>query len=84
MREVQRSLSDIRKIIEAHLGEEVKVRANKGRRRVEERYGIIKETYPCLFTVKVIGAGHIVSYSYAELLTKEVEVELCSTRQKLL
>lgn len=78
------SLSEIRKIVEAHLGEKVKVRANKGRKRVEEKYGIIEETYPCLFTIKIVEAGHKVSYSYAELLTREVEVELCSTREKLL
>ncbi len=81
---MKNSLNEIRKIVEAHLGEKVKVRANKGRKRVEEKYGIIEETYPCLFTIKVIEAGHKVSYSYVELLTREVEVELCSTQQKLL
>lgn len=81
---MKNSLNEIRKIIEAHLGEKVKIRANKGRKRVEEKYGVIEETYPCLFTIKVIEAGHKISYSYAELLTREVEVELCSTHQKLL
>lgn len=84
MKRVKNSLSEIRKIIEAHLGERVRVRANKGRKRVEEKYGVIEETYPCLFTIKIVEAGHKVSYSYAELLTKEVELELCSTHQKIL
>jgi len=84
VKRVKNSLSEIRKIIEAHLGERVRVRANKGRKRVEEKYGVIEETYPCLFTIKIVEAGHKVSYSYAELLTKEVELELCSTHQKIL
>ncbi|KUK14120.1 MAG: Veg family protein [Synergistetes bacterium] len=81
---MKNSLSEIRKKIEAHLGEKVRVRANKGRKKIEEKYGVLEETYPCLFTVKIVEAGHKVSYSYAELLTREVEVELCSTRQKIL
>ncbi|NCC56620.1 MAG: hypothetical protein EOM17_03240, partial [Synergistales bacterium] len=50
----------------------------KGRRKVEERQGIILETYPNLFTLYVESQDSKVSFSYAELLTREVELELLS------
>ncbi len=76
-------LCKIREQVRSHLGEAVKVRSSKGRRKVEEKKGIIKAIYPRLFTVYIQDYERVVSFSYAELLTKEVEVELLTTNQKL-
>ena len=56
----------------------VRYRTAKGRRKVEERQGVILETYPNLFTLYVESQDSKVSFSYAELLTREVELELLS------
>jgi len=46
--------------------------------------GVIVETYPHLFTMYVESQQSTVSFSYAELLTKEVEVEILPDNKKLI
>ena len=53
----------------------VKYRTSKGRRKIEEKQGVVLEVYPNLFTLYVESQDSKVSFSYAELLTKEVELE---------
>ena len=45
------TLESIREIVSLHKGSKISYRAANGRRKIEERTGIIKETYPSLFTV---------------------------------
>ncbi|EFC92370.1 conserved hypothetical protein [Dethiosulfovibrio peptidovorans DSM 11002] len=70
------SIQSIRQRVARYKGNTVRYRATKGRRKTEERRGVILETYPCLFTLYVESQHSKVSFSYAELLTKEVELEL--------
>ena len=51
---------------------------------MEERQGIILETYPNLFTMYVESQQSTVSFSYVELLTKEVELEILPGHEKLI
>lgn len=63
--------------IETLLGREMRVRVNLGRRKVIECNGILEEIYPNLFIVSVrknIGEVRRISYSYADVLTKTVEL----------
>ncbi|HPQ78778.1 MAG TPA: Veg family protein [Synergistales bacterium] len=46
--------------------------------------GVIVETYPHLFTMYVESQRSTVSFSYAELLTREVEVEILPGNRKLI
>ena len=41
----------IKKELENHIGKKVIVRANKGRKKIVTRKGILKATYPSLFAV---------------------------------
>jgi len=78
------NLATIRDRVELYKGSKVRYRASKGRRKTEERTGVIVETYPNLFTMYVESQQSTVSFSYAELLTKEVEVEILPENKKLL
>lgn len=76
-RKVNREIIDeIREDIESYLGERVKVKANKGRRRVEEREGTLENIYPNLFVVRLDEDQHHrrISFTYADVLTEVVEV----------
>ncbi len=70
-------LMQIRQDIEAYLGETVILRTNKGRKKVKTHQGIIEDTFPSVFTVK-IDCGTLserrISYSYCDILTETVEV----------
>ncbi len=70
------SLSAIREQVYLHRGSRVFYRAANGRRKAEARQGVIVEAYPSLFTLYVESQNSTVSFSYADLLTKEVELRL--------
>lgn len=73
-------LVDIKRDLEAYVGEKIRLRANKGRKKVIEREGVLEGTYPNIFIVRLEEADseRRVSYSYADLLTEAVELVVCS------
>lgn len=75
-------LSDIKRDLEFHLGARIKLKANRGRRKVIEREGVLEKTYPSIFIVKLKEADseRCVSYSYADLLTEAVELVICGAQ----
>lgn len=75
------SLLEIKRSLEPHVGAKVLLRANGGRRKTIERTGVLEETYPSVFIVKLDQEQHAfkrVSYSYADILTESVEVTVCN------
>ncbi|HHW10962.1 MAG TPA: hypothetical protein GXX29_13430 [Firmicutes bacterium] len=70
-------LDHIRQSLEASVGKRVKLKASRGRRKVVEAEGILEQTYPKVFVIKVNNASNSVqrlSYSYADVLTATVEL----------
>ena len=49
---------------------------SKGRNRTEETEGILLDVYPKLFPLFDESSASTVSFSYAEILTREVELEI--------
>lgn len=66
----------IRKELESHLGKRVIVKANKGRKKIVTRKGVLKATYPSLFVLEVYNGDEVVtaSYTYSDVLTSTVKV----------
>jgi uncharacterized protein Veg len=81
--EMTDTLSAIREQVTLHRGSRVFYRAANGRRKAEARQGIIMEAYPSLFTLFVESQNSTVSFSYADLLTKEVELKLLPLEDKV-
>lgn len=73
---MQRTLTSIKDEIVSYRGRLVRCRTSKGRNRTEETQGILLDVYPKLFTMYVESRASTVSFSYAEILTKEVELEI--------
>lgn len=74
------SVTKIRKDLENCIGKTVILRANKGRKRIVVREGILESAYPSLFVVKVSNeydSTRRVSYTYSDVLTSTVEVTVC-------
>ncbi len=74
------ALHEIKKSLDGLIGERILLRANGGRRKTIERFGVLEETYPSVFVVKLDpsdGSFERVSYSYADVLTETVELMLC-------
>lgn len=70
------ALEQIKEDLESYVGKRVKLRANRGRRKVIEAEGILEKTYPKVFVVKLgkDSAVKRMSYSYADVLTSTVEL----------
>ena len=67
----------IKSDLETYVGTKMRLRANMGRCKIIEREGVLEETHPNLFVVKVEekrNRHRRVSYSYADVLTKTVEL----------
>lgn len=67
----------IRTDLKIHVGSRMRLRANMGRCKIIEREGVLEETHPNLFIVRVEekrDRSRRVSYSYADILTRTVEL----------
>ncbi len=71
-----KTLSSIKEEIASYKGKRVRCRVSKGRNRVEEIEGVISEIYPNLFTLCDDSRESTVSFSYAEILTREVILDI--------
>ncbi len=73
------SVTKIRKDLEESIGKSVILRANKGRKRIVTREGVLESVYPNLFVVKISNeydSVRRVSYTYSDVLTSTVEVTI--------
>jgi len=71
-----RTLTSIKDEIVTYKGQRVKCRTLKGRNKMEVTQGIVVNVYPKIFTLYVESKASTVSFSYAEVLTREVELEV--------
>ncbi|HAA34762.1 MAG TPA: Veg protein [Firmicutes bacterium] len=78
------TLVQIRKELESHVGEKIKLRANRGRRKTFEKVGVLESTYPSIFVIRVDEENYYqrLSFSYADVLTSTVELSLCGVDNK--
>ncbi|MBO5363934.1 MAG: Veg family protein [Clostridia bacterium] len=80
---MQNDLVKIKSDLADNIGSKVRLTAKKGRKQTVTREGVIEGTYPSVFTVKLdvdedfMASERRVSYSYADVLTKTVELIIC-------
>ncbi len=78
-------LEEIKEEVHSFVGQEVMVKANRGRRKEMRKEGILEKTYPNVFVVKIDDHDQIrrLSYSYADLLTDNVEIKTKEDETKI-
>ncbi|MFW5991789.1 MAG: Veg family protein [Halanaerobiaceae bacterium] len=78
-------LNEIRRNVNSFIGQEVMVKANRGRRKEMKKEGILEQTHPNVFVVKIDDHNQIrrLSYSYADLLTDSVELKVKDDHTKI-
>ena len=75
-------LDKIREDLDEFVGKPIRIKANRGRKRIFEVEGILEQTYPKVFVV-CFTERHVerrISYSYADLLTQSVELSFGNNR----
>ena len=77
---VQDDITKIKTSLSDNVGHKVRLTAKKGRKQTVTREGVIESIYPSIFTIKLdnkndyLASERRVSYSYADVLTKSVEL----------
>lgn len=77
----ENTLKMIQRDIQNCIGKKVILRADKGRKRIVTREGVIEAAYPNLFVVEidnVFGSKRRVSHTYTDVFTGTVEVTVRS------
>lgn len=75
------TLDQIRKNITGYIGQKVTLKADKGRKKVMVKEGVLENTYPSIFVVKIEGEfdeDRRICYSYSDVLTSTVELTFSS------
>ena len=78
------TLDKIRVTLKKHLGKTIVLKANKGRKQVVTKVGVLENVYPSVFVVKLGGTSdgnQRVSYSYSDLLTANVKLQICKNQE---
>lgn len=75
-------LERIREDLDLFVGKTIRIKANRGRKRIFEVDGVLEQTYPKVFVVrfKERQIERRISYSYADLLTQVVELSVDNNR----
>ena len=63
------TLNKIRQTLEKHLGRKIVLKANKGRKQIVTKKGVLEKVYPSIFVVKLDDEDNgysRVSYSYSD------------------
>lgn len=69
-------ITKLKQDIDTQVGQKIIVKGSLGRNRLFEKQGTIDSTYPNIFVVKYEEDNRRVTYSYTDVLTKSVEVEV--------
>ncbi len=80
------ALEKVKETLESNIGERVKLKANRGRRRTYVNEGIIHDIYPSVFTVLVNideKRTRTLCYTYSDILTSNVELIVCKNNQRI-
>ena len=79
-----RPLAEIKSDLEAFVGSNVRLKANRGRNRIVEKEGVLESIYPNIFVIKLNErkVERRVSYSYADVLTETVELYVQHSEQE--
>lgn len=72
----KKDISKVKEDIATQVGQKIIVKGSLGRNRLFEKVGTIESTYPNIFVVKYDDNNRKVTYSYTDILTKSVEVEV--------
>lgn len=80
------TLNQIKEGLEHYVGHRVRLRANKSRKRVVVKEGVIEEIYPSIFVIKVEEDNknpRKMSFCYSDLLTHNIELFLCENDKNI-
>ncbi len=78
MRKDLLQLADIKRQIGEIKGRNINIEVNRGRKKFEQYSGVIENTYPSVFTVRIDNCEsiHNVTCSYSDVLCGDVKISV--------
>ena len=77
----QAQISKVRASVHQQCGNRVKIQLDRGRNKVDIQEGVIQKAYPSVFTILVDdeqdNAPQLLSFSYTDIITKNIRMKLC-------
>ena len=71
----------VRASVKQQCGNRVIIQLDKGRNKIDIQEGVIKEAYPSVFTILIDDSDNrpaqLLSFSYTDIITKEIRMKLC-------
>ena len=69
------TIEKIKNKIKEHLGEEIEIKFNGSRNKIESYNAILKDVYNSIFTVQIKNEyNEVKSFSYSDVLTKTLQI----------
>jgi len=78
LRKTGLSIETIREKINELVGKNICMEVCRGRKQVKKYSGVVENTFPSVFVVRLTDGGHVVSslsYSYSDVLCGDVIIE---------
>ena len=78
MRKTSLSIDTIRGKINELVGKNIYMEVCRGRKQIKKYNGVIENTFPSVFVVRLTDGGHVVdslSYSYSDVLCGDVVID---------
>ena len=72
----QKDITNLKTDIDEKIGQKIIVKGSVGRSRAFEKEATIEKAYPNIFVVKYEENNRNVTYSYTDILTRTVEVDV--------
>ena len=66
------NIDKIKNKIDSYKGHVISFRFNGSRNQIEEFSATIVDTYPAIFTVRVVDSNFVKSFSYSDILIKKL------------
>ncbi|SEM84431.1 Uncharacterized protein Veg [Ligilactobacillus sp. WC1T17] len=76
------NLADIKNKLDRCVGDSLTVTSHIGRKKVNKCHGVLKETFPAIFIIELDDENNAVkrvSYSYTDVLTKNIKIDFASS-----
>ena len=77
----QAQISKVWASVHQQCGNRVKIQLDRGRNKVDIQEGVIQKAYPSVFTILVDdeqdNAPQLLSFSYTDIITKDIRMKLC-------
>ena len=70
-------INRVRASVHQQCGSSVMIQLDRGRNKVDVQRGVIQNAYPSVFTILVGNPPQLLSFSYTDIITRDIRMKLC-------